>query len=186
MNVPESARSEASLAGDRADRREFLVTLFHAEYPRLRGLAYVLLGDTHAAEEVAMEAFVKAFSSWPRMRHLRWPRPYLRRIAINLCRERMRRHRIELRANELIEHARKTQPPGWENDRSDARLDLWDAVRQLPERQRTCVVLRYLEDLSDAEIARTLGCTVGTVKTHIFRARASLEARLLDLEDDQR
>ena len=62
MSVPESARQEASLARDRAERREFLVALFHAEYPRLRGLAYVLLGDTHAAEEVAMESFVKAFS----------------------------------------------------------------------------------------------------------------------------
>lgn len=183
MNLPESARPDASLAGDRAERREFLVTLFHAEYPRLRGLAYVLLGDTHAAEEVAMEAFVKAFSSWPRMRHLQWPRPYLRRIAINLCRERMRRQRIEVRANELIEHQRQTQQAACEGERSDIRMDLWDALRKLPERQRTCVVLRYLEDLSDAEIARTLGCTVGTVKTHLFRARASLEARLIDLDE---
>ena len=185
MSVPESARQEASLARERVERREFLVTIFHAEYPRLRGLAYVLLGDGHAAEEVAMESFVKAFSSWPRMRHLEWPRPYLRRIAINLCRERMRRQRIELRANELIENDRQTQPTGWEETRSDARLDVWDAVRQLPEKQRTCIVLRYLEDLNDAEIARTLGCSVGTVKTHMFRARAALEARLEDEGDAQ-
>lgn len=174
MSVREGVLSERSLAGEISERGAALTALFDAEYPRLRGLAYVLLGDSHLAEEVAQEAFVRAFSSWSRMRDLEWPTGYLRKIVVNLCRGRIRRQRIEFRVNALVESGRD-ESDHWEERSSDARLDLWEAVRQLPERQRACVVLHYLEDMTDSEVARILGCSTGTVKTHISRARASLE-----------
>jgi RNA polymerase sigma-70 factor (sigma-E family) len=177
VSAREGVLGERSLAGV-SDTAVAMANLFDAEYSRLRGLAYVLVGDSHAAEEIVMEAFVKAFASWSRMRHLEWPAGYLRKIVINLCRGLIRRQRIEYRVNALLELRKEPRSNEWEARQSDARLDLWAAVRSLPERQRSCVVLHYLEDLTDSEVAHILGCSVGTVKTHMFRARASLERML--------
>ena len=125
-----------------------------------------------------MEACVRAFSSWSTVRRLDWPAGYLRRIVINLCRGRLRRQRIESRVNALIAVGKEGSASSWDARQSDARLDVWAAVRRLPDRQRSCVVLHYLEDMSDAEVARILGCSIGTVKTHMHRARASLSHTL--------
>lgn len=178
MTVREGVLREHFLTHEVSERGATLAALFDSEYPPLRGLAYVLLGDAHAAEEIAMEAFVRAFSSWSTVRRLDWPAGYLRRIVINLCRGRVRRQRIEARVNALSAGRKEGATRSWDEGQSDARLDVWAAVRQLPDRQRSCVVLHYLEDLSDAEVATVLGCSVGTVKTHMHRARASL-ARVL-------
>lgn len=161
----------------RRDAERDLAALFDAEYPRLRGLAFVLLGDAHAAEEAAMDAFVKTFSSWTRRRRLDSPAAYLTRVVVNECRGKIRRRAVELRANALAERRPRTSPAP-DTAGADDRLDVWAAVRALPPRQRACVVLRYLEDLSDAEIAETLDCSIGTVKTHMSRARKSLERTL--------
>ena len=158
----------------KADRDAAMAALFDAEYPRLRGLAYVLTGDEHAAEEIAMETFVKAFSSWTRVTNLDWPAGYLRRILLNVCRSKARRQRIEHRVNRLFESGRSGETQGWDAPRSDVRLDVWDAVRRLPDRQRACIVLRYVENMTDAEIAYALECSVGSVKTHHHRARRAL------------
>ena len=174
MTAREGVLRERFLAYEATERGATLSALFDSEYPPLRGLAYVLLGDAHAAEEVAMEAFVRAFSSWSTVQRLDWPAGYLRRIVINICRGRMRRQRIESRVNALITVRKQDASDGWDAKQSDARLDLWAAVRRLPDRQRSCIVLRYLEDMSDAEVAHVLDCSVGTVKTHMHRARASL------------
>ena len=173
MSAREGVLRERPLA--LVDQHTAMATLFDSEYVRLRGIAYVLAGDAHVAEEITMEAFVRAFASWSRLRQLEWPAGYLRKIVINLCRGRARRRVVESRVNALVQASREPGPDPWDAGESDARLDLWHAVRRLPDRQRACIVLRYLEDLSDGEIASILGCSVGTVKTHLFRARASLE-----------
>jgi RNA polymerase sigma factor (sigma-70 family) len=70
--------------------------------------------------------------------------------------------------------------------RGDA-LSIWSAVRALPERQRTCIVLRYVEDLSDAQIAEAIDAPIGTVKSLLSRARARLSQKLsMDLGGDDR
>ena len=66
----------------------------------------------------------------------------------------------------------------WEGDRLETDQVVLDAVRDLPERQRACVVLRYYEDMSEAEIARVLDCSTGTVKSQLSKARSKLEAAL--------
>ena len=159
------------------DREEVVGRLFDAHYPSLRSLALVMLGDASAAEEVASEVFVKAFSGWRRFRSIEHPPSYLRAMVVNECRSRIRRRQVEERVNEEeLRHARVASPA----DERIGDLDLLAAVRSLPPRQRACVVLRYMEDLPDREIAETLGCSIGTVKSQLFKARAKLERELAD------
>jgi RNA polymerase sigma factor (sigma-70 family) len=75
-------------------------------------------------------------------------------------------------------HRTEQSRPTWEPGRSDVDLDLWAAVQQLPERMRAAVALRYLEDLPEAEIADLLGCSIGTVKSQLSRARDRLAIAL--------
>lgn len=157
-----------------SDREERIGALFDHSYPSLKGLAYVMLGDAAAAEEVAQDAFVKAFSFWSRFKDVEHPEAYLRKIVINLCRSRIRRTGIEQRVNAVVHRDAETtvEPP------PETSLDLWDAVKRLPERQRAAIVLRYLEDLSEAEVAALLDCSIGTVKSQLFKARRKLGAAL--------
>lgn len=152
------------------DREERVSALFDNHYSSLKGLAYVMLGDGSAAEEVAQDAFVKAFSFWSRFKDIENPEAYLRKIVINLCRSRLRRTGIEHRVNAVVHRAAATTV----EPSPDPSLDLWAAVKQLPERQRAAIVLRYLEDLPEAEIAVLLDCSIGTVKSQLFKARRKL------------
>ncbi|MDP9067154.1 MAG: SigE family RNA polymerase sigma factor [Actinomycetota bacterium] len=166
-------RPGAGLAGV-PDRDEELTALFDQHYKSLRGLAFVMLGDSAGAEEVVMEAYLKAFSTWNRFRRLDHPHAYLRQIVVNLCRSRFRRAKVEHRVNALMHRAEDVAP----DLERELRMDLWDAVRRLPERQRACVVLRYLEDMTEPEIADVLECSVGTVKSQLFKAKTKLEREL--------
>ena len=153
--------------------REFEV-LFDRHYRSLRGLAFVMLGDAARAEEIVSEAYLKAFGGWGRMRRMDHPQAYLRQIVVNLCRSKFRREKVELRVNALVHRSGEAE---WQPS-AELRLDLWAAVRKLPERQRACVVLRYLEDMTEREIADALECSVGTVKSQLSKARTKLEREL--------
>ena len=163
-----------------AERSREFSAIFYDEYERLWAVAFAMLGDVHLAEETVMEAFSKAFTAWGRVRRADDPPAYLRKIALNLCRSRLRRRAIEQRVNALV-HRRgeRERPPAWTAKNSDTRVDVMMALAQLPTRQRACVVLRYFDDMTDSQVAETLDCSVGTVKSHLFRARKTLE-RLLD------
>jgi RNA polymerase sigma-70 factor (sigma-E family) len=156
-------------------REEAVAALFDRYYGSLRGLAVVILGDATRAEEAVMEAFVKLYSRWGSIERLDWPPAYLRQMVVNQCRSRLRRDRIEERVNEVFHRrAGRTSRSG----DVESSMDLWAAVRKLPDRQRVSVVLRYVEDMTEREIADTLDCSVGTVKSQLFKARRKLE-RLL-------
>ena len=71
--------------------------------------------------------------------------------------------------------------PNWSATRLGRDAEVAEAIAELPHRQRVCIVLHYFEDLSDAQIAEVLGTSVGSVKTHLHRARATLARRLEDL-----
>jgi RNA polymerase sigma-70 factor (sigma-E family) len=156
-----------------AARDDELAHLFDEHYDALRRLAFILVRDPAMAEEVAMEAFARVLTVWGRVRELEVPHLYLRRIVVNLCRSRWKRLQLEWRANRL--HEARAQ--GLEGV-SAAHIDLWDAVGGLPMIQKCCVVLRYLEDLPEAQIAAVLEIPLGTVKTHLHRARQRLRAEL--------
>lgn len=161
-------RGEAAEAA-RPDRAALLSEMFDQNFRSLRRFAFVLLGDASAADEVAQDAFVRLYASWRRLDDLDHPATYLRKIVLNLCRTRGRRALLQRRTAPLL------RPETVSNDPDVAlRLDVWSALEKLPHRQRACVALRYLEDLSEADVARVLDCSVGTVKSQLYKARAKL------------
>ena len=165
-------------SGRELDRDRELAALFNQHYDSLRRLAYVMIGDGPAAEEVVMEAFVKAMSRWRLFSRAEYPPAYLRQIVVNLCRSKMRRKAIEFRVNAMTGGNPAEERPGWTDEAQSTQMDVWSAVTKLPDKQRVCVVLRYLEDLTEPEIADVLQVPVGTVKSQLSRGRAKL-ARLL-------
>jgi RNA polymerase sigma-70 factor (sigma-E family) len=130
--------------------------------------AYLLTHDHAHAEDLLQSALTRAWFAWSRIEG--HPEPYVRRILVNTYASWWRRRwNGEVPTGELPE-----QPAtGGDADR-DTGQDLWAAMARLPRRQRAVVVLRYFEDLTEAETARLLGCSVGTVKSQTSKAFAKL------------
>ena len=145
-------------------------------WPWLYRYAYLLAGNHADAEDIAQQTLVKAYRSWSRIQKADSPTAYLRRIVTTtfLSHQRPMRHRLELLTDAPPETGQA--PPGTPED----RMALWPHVKDLPERQRAVIVLRYYEELSEKDIARVLGCTRGTVKSTAHRALKSLRASLVD------
>ena len=144
-------------------------------WPAMVRLGYALTGDVGHAEDLAQAAFARAYASWGRVRRAGDPNAYVRRIVINEHRGRFRKHRVteELRGD-LGETAGWQRPAPEEHQALDDRRALLEALRALGPRQRAVVVLRYWLDLSEAETAAALNCSVGTVKSQASRALAAL------------
>ncbi len=139
--------------------------------PEAGRLAYLLVGDTDAAQDIAQEAFVRV---GPRLRWLRDPekaRFYLRTTVINLCRAHWRRRERE-RSQQTVDQRRLVQAD--HGPRVDQRDEMVAALLKLPLRQRSALVLRFYEDLSEHQTAEILGCPVGTVKSSVSRALQTL------------
>jgi RNA polymerase sigma-70 factor (sigma-E family) len=171
----------------RLGRSEAVEELFDRHYAPMCRLAYAILGDAPLAEEIVMDALLKTFTGWGRLRDPERADAYLRRSVVNLCRSKIRRKGIESRVNATIHHRDERRAPDWDPERHETSRLVWAAVVALPERQRACVVLRYFEDLPESEIASILGCSVGTVKSQLSKARAKLEPVLAgDLEAGDR
>lgn len=167
--------------GERAEvgRDEEVASLFRRHYAPMCRLAYVILGDAGAAEEVVMEALVKTFSGWMRIKDLDKSEAYLKRAVVNGCRSKIRRKTIESRAAVVLRsQALQSSSMPTDADQRETRREVWQAIRMLPERQRAAVVLFYYEDLPEAEIADILQCSIGTVKSQLFKARAKLGTAL--------
>ena len=141
-----------------------------AQAPGLHRLAYLLCGDWHEAEDRVQDALSKAALHWRRIERVEHPDAYVRRILVNECKSMWRRSWWRLRPGEPVEVGVSDA-----TDAVDARADLMHALRRLPLRQRATVVLRYYEDLSEAETARVLGCSIGTVKSQLHKAMRALQ-----------
>ena len=162
-----------------SDRRdEAVAALFDAQYAGLCRLATFLLDDPAQAEEVVQEAFLGTFVGWRRLRHPKRAGAYLRAAVVNQCRSRGRRRVHEQRGNRTVWAGTREAAVGSDVERVGDAMFVLDAVRSLPTRQREAVVLRYYADLSEAEVAWALGCSPGTVKSQLSKARSAL-ARLL-------
>jgi RNA polymerase sigma-70 factor (sigma-E family) len=142
------------------------------QYGRLYWLGYLLTGDRGQAEDLAQEALVRAWWTWARVRTLDRPEAYVRKVLVNRHRSLLRRALLEAR------HARRTRPEGSLPAGGEDGLVLWAAVRRRSPRQRAVLVLRYHEDLTEAEVARLLRLPLGTVKTLARRGLARLRAEL--------
>lgn len=146
-----------------------------ARGPALVRLARLLVGDDHRGEDLAQEVLARAYPRWARICRTDHPDLYLRRMLVNANRSWWRRR--SSRELAVAEVADRPRP----DDLSAAVVErdaMWRMVRRLPNRQRAILVLRYYEDLDDAAIARILGCSPVTVRTHAMRALAALRGVL--------
>lgn len=162
----------------RSGRDEQVATLFDEHYRGLCRLATLLLGDGDAAEEVVQEAFLRTYSGWWRLRRPTRAQWYLRAAVVNQCRSRGRRRATEARGNRTVWASDGDSPGEWDSERTGESLTVLAAIRDLPHRQREAVVLFYYADLSESDVASAMGCAVGTVKSQLAKARATLAARL--------
>ncbi len=154
-----------------------------AAWSTLYRSAYLLAGNHADAEDLAQQTLIKAHGAWAKVTSSDSPNAYVRRILTNtfLSSKRPKARRLELLTDEMPEWghapAAGTAARGTPGE-GDERMALWPHVKQLPPQQRAVIVLRYFEDLSEAEIAETLGCSRGNVKSTAHRALKSLRAAL--------
>ncbi len=137
-------------------------------------VAYGVAGDRTIAEDALQSAYAKVYASWSRVQAAENPRAYVRRIAVNEVLDVVRRPWF--RAERPTDDPQPGATPSHEGSTVE-RDAVWRAVRALAPRQRAVIVLRYYEGLSEAEIARTLGCSTGTVKSQASAALTNLRAR---------
>jgi RNA polymerase sigma-70 factor (sigma-E family) len=143
--------------------------------------AYLLTGDHGHAEDLVQAALGRAYLKWARVSRMDSPDAYVRRIIINQHISRWRRTRGRETPTDSLPDTPMPDP-----NASYAAADaVRDVVRGLPPRQRAAVVLRFYEDLPDAEVAALLGCAEATVRSQISRALAAIRAggRLADHDD---
>lgn len=156
--------------------------------------AYVLTGELQSAEDLLQTALAKAYLSWGKLRDPRAADGYVRTIMVNEHTSWWRRawRRREQSTDDLPE----PRPDGGsaaagfgiasvdQTQLAGERDAMWTLVQSLPPKQKAAVVLRFYEDLSEAETARILGVSVGTVKSQTSRALASLRQRMSLADSD--
>jgi RNA polymerase sigma-70 factor (sigma-E family) len=158
------------------DADQAVTALYSANYRSLVRLSTLLVRDVGTAEEVVQDAFVAMHSAWRRLRDPEKALSYLRQSVVN-------RSRSVLRHRAVVEkYAPKGLPdaPSAENGAITEieRTEVIKALGELPTRQREALVLRYYADLSEAEIASTMGISRGAVKSHTARGMAALRTVL--------
>ena len=148
---------------------------FLSHYDGLVRSLTAITGDRERADDCVQEAFIRAFARWRRIRRYDNPATWVRRVAINLSRdvskaEKRRRRRED---NDRLHEDHAAASPA---DAVAADLYLVDLLQRLTPQQRAVAALFYVEDISVAEIAESLGLTAGAVKFHLNKARASLKS----------
>jgi RNA polymerase sigma-70 factor (sigma-E family) len=169
MSMAGRGRAEESAP----DRDTALAALHAAHYSSLVRLACLLLDERTSGEEVVQDAFVRVHGAWARVDD---PLTYLRATVMNLARSQLRRRLVARRRVQPV--SGPVPSPEEHAVLLSDQQEVVDAVRALPRRQRECIVLRYYLDLSEAEIAATLGISAGSVKSHSHRGIAALATRL--------
>lgn len=138
--------------------------LYARQYRPMVRLAFTLVDTRQRAEEVVQDSFAAVYERYDRLDN---PEAYLRVTVLNGCRRVLRRRVL-----------RRHQPVPPSQDGELGYNHVVDAIRRLPHQQRSMVVLRYELQLTDAEIAQTLGVPLGTVKSSLYRALATLRKEI--------
>ena len=166
-------RVEGSRSKHASDSRARSFEVFYRqEMPRLVALARALSGS-NAADDLAQEAMLAAYRRWSEVAAYENPQAWVRRVCANHATSLLRRRGAETRA--VLRLA--SQPPST-SELDERHEAFWVEVRRLPRRQAQAAALRYIYDLSVADIAATMACSEGSVKVHLTRARAVLADRL--------
>jgi RNA polymerase sigma factor (sigma-70 family) len=152
--------------------------LFRREFGPITRTAYLIVGDWEVAREIAQDAFVQVLRHWKKVREMESPGGWVRRVAI---RDAVRTRRRDTRGRSLL----RSVAPSFVGESETVGGDLREALLLLPRQQRAVIALHYLEDRSVAEIVTLLGCSEGSVKTHLSRGRAALAARLGEKVTDE-
>jgi len=159
----------------RIDADTALEQLYAGQYAALVRLAVLLLRDQGLAEDVVQDSFIAMHRRWDRVDPAKAP-AYLRQTVVNRSRSALRHRSVVARhqPDRLADGA----PADEQVLHAEGRAAVLDALADLPTRQREVLVLRYYLDLSEADIAATLGISRGAVKSHASRAAAALRHRL--------
>jgi RNA polymerase sigma-70 factor, ECF subfamily len=139
-------------------------------WPAARRVARRMLANPAVADDVAAEAMARAFARWNRIEHLPYRDAWVMRVTTNLALDTLRRRPPPV----------TTAEPDYLEDAAAVRLALAAALRKLPGRQREVVVLRYLADYTEDDVAATLGIAPGSVRTHMHRGLQTLRRQLGD------
>jgi DNA-directed RNA polymerase specialized sigma24 family protein len=155
------------------DRQDF-EAWYRAEHPRLVTLLSAAIGDADRGREAADEALTRAFERWDRVSAMSSPAGWTYRVGLNAARRTLRRRQMERRllGRPVVHHV--PGPTG----------ELWAIVADLPERQRTAVLLRHISQLTEAEIADVMGVARGTVSSTLRAAYQRLGIALRDEEHE--
>ena len=162
----------------RADDDADFVVFVAASSRRLLRTAFLITGDMDRAEDLLQTALERSYLRWARIGRSELPEAYVRRVIVNAAVDTWRASR-RLRTVQLDESQLPAMPDA-ALERVPGRDALLACVRELPARQRAVLVLRYFDDLTEAETARVLGCSVWTVKSQHARAMARLRQLLPD------
>ena len=160
--------------GARSSMEEEFREFVAARSAALLRTAYLLAGDWATAEDLLQTALTKTYLAWRRLGEIEAVEPYARRVLVNTATSWWRRRWHGERPTEVM-------PERPAPDQIEEQLDrdaLWRHVKALPTRQRAVLVLRFYEDLSEAQTAALLNISVGTVKSQTSRALAALRNRL--------
>jgi RNA polymerase sigma-70 factor (sigma-E family) len=176
-----AATTPGAFLGAPTERTEWsadlaVIELYSMHYRSLVRLAAMLVRDTPTAEEVVQDAFIAMHDAWERLRDTEKALAYMRQAVVN-------RSRSVLRHRMVVEKNLQKPPPDMPSAEAGAltlleRSAVVAALRDLPERQREAIVLRYYADLSEAEIAAAMKISRGAVKSHTSRGMAALRAAL--------
>lgn len=145
---------------------------YRAAFGRLVGQLFLVTGDLHEAEDVVQEAFARASARWSRLQAYAVPEMWVRRVAMNLALDGLRRTRRQLAVLVRLAPEPVVPPVSVES------LAMAEALAALPRPHRQVIVLHYLVGLPVSEVARQVGVPVGTIKTRLARGRRGLAARL--------
>ncbi len=161
------------------DRADF-ADLVAARSPALHRAAYLMVGDVALAQDLVQEALTKTYVAWPRLRDPANAEAYARKAITTTAISWFRRKSwgSERVVESLPEHG-----GGDHAEQVSQQSTLWSALLELPVRQRAAIVLRYYEDLTEAQTAEVMGCALGTVKSQVSAGMAKLRQRLGDDAD---
>lgn len=155
---------------------DLLTETYRAHYRSLLGLAALLLDDTASCEDVVQEAFIRVHSARARVRDPEKTLAYLRQTVVNLSRSTLRRRILGLKLlSKPMPNMASAEEGAYEQLE---RADLIRAMRGLQRRQREVLVLRYFADMTEAEVAKTLGISAGSVKAYGSRGIAALRVAM--------
>jgi RNA polymerase sigma-70 factor (ECF subfamily) len=163
--------------------------LMQTHYAYIRRLAVSILNDEAEADDAAQETFIAASRSLDSFRHQASPRTWLTSIAVNQCRGRLRKRKVRQGLLNTLYNLHLLHPPAEslesQAEQNEADHRLWRAIDELDEKHRLPVVLRYVHELSAAEIAGLLDLNEGTVHSRLHYARKKLQTALGAPEPDE-